>query len=253
MYSEQLLTSMSDVLSLFAAEHLNYPVKFKQSLNQTMINGISKDILTMTTATGVSLLSFVITRDRKIYNQSFKSITVKLHDVKHLSIYNKFVKECMKHSSDSFSLFMSKLKEKTKRLNFIKSINILPYQDRKALIENDQVKIDFSDHALITTPFEEITVIKTPFFIFENDQFYIHDKFSFLSLGRRYTFSQTTVSNIDFMSEVVKEFNQDFYDSHYDIITSRLVELYGFNLKDLASWTAKQFEEYYPVLSMERY
>lgn len=252
MTTEQLIESMKSVLSLFAAQHLNYPVMFKASLNNTKPNGTSLDILHMQSSTGQLLLSFIIMKDRRIYDQKFKSIEVKVHDEKHLNILNKFIAVCSQYSSNSFNLFMNETLKYTDHLKLITSIDVLPFEERKVIVDDTYIRVDFATHAIMTTPFEVININKVPKFIFENNKFYLHDKFSFTSLGQHYTFSQKT-EDMDIMKSEVKEFAQKFYEEHYEIITSKINELYDVPFTEFGLWTDTQFRSYYPVLSMERY
>lgn len=252
MRTELLFKEMEKVLSLFAAEHLNYPVLFRHLLSNINPQGVSHDKLTMLSSTGVSLLSFVITRNRQVYNQAFQGIVVKLHDHKHLDIFNIFINKCCKSSSDSFSLYMEGLVKKTKPLQLVKSIEVLPFENRKLRDDDKMLNIDSCVHAIMTTPFETINIKKVPRFFFENNRFYLHDHFSFSSLGKLYTFCQQTENDTDYIKDVVDEFSQGFYEAHYEIITCKIHELYDIPISEMAGWKAKQFQEYYPVLSMER-
>lgn len=252
MSKEQLFEDMKTVLRLFAAEHLNYPVMFKQTLNKTKPTGLSMDILDMLSSTGQLLLSFIITSDRRIYNQQFKNIEIKLHDEKHLNILNKFIAVCSKNSSNSFNSFMNATLIYTDHLKLITSIDVLPFEERKLIVESSYIRVDFAVHAIMTTPFEVIKIYKIPKFIFENDTFYLHDKFSFTSLGQRYTFAQKT-EDPHATKEMIKEFSHKFYEDHYDVITSKINELYDVPFTEFGIWSDEQFRSYYPVLSMERY
>lgn len=248
-----LFEQMEKVLSLFAAEYLNFSVFFKQSLNNINPQGVSHDKLVMVSSTGVPLLSFVLTRNRQVYNQVFQGIVVKLHDSQHLNIYNLFINKCCKNSSNSFSLYMESLIQKTKKLKLINAIEVLPCENRKLIDDDKFVKIDSCIHAIMTTPFETINIRKMPRFFFENDRFYLHDHFSFSSLGTPYTFCQQTENDIDYILNVVDEFSEGFYQTHYETITGKIHELYDIPISDFKTWKTKQFQEYYPVLSMERY
>jgi hypothetical protein len=252
MTTEQLIESMKSVLSLFAAQHLNYPVMFKSSLNNTKPNGISLDILHMQSSTGQLLLSFIIMKDRRIYDQKFKSIEVKIHEEKHLNILNTFIAVCSQYSSNSFNLFMNETLKQTDHLKLITSVDVLPLKEREIIVDDKYIRVDFAIHAIMTTPFEVINIYKIPKFIFENNKFYLHDKFSFTSLGQHYTFAQKT-EDIDIMKVEVKDFAQKFYEEHYEIITSKINELYDVPFTEFGLWTDEQFRAYYPVLSMERY
>ena len=253
MRTELLFQEMQNVLSLFAAEHLNYPVFFSQLMSNINPQGVSHDKLTMTSSTGISLLSFIITRNRQVYNQAFQGIVVKLYDPKHLDIYNLFINKCCKNSSDSFSLYMESVRQKTKKLNLINSIEILPWENRKLIDDDKFIKIDSCVHAIMTTPFETINIRKMPRFFFENNRFYLHDHFSFSSMGTPYTFCQQTEKDIDYILDVVDEFSEHFYETHYETITGKIHELYDIPISEFGRWKTKQFQEYYPILSMERY
>lgn len=253
MRSELLFDAMEKVLSLFAAEHLNYPVLFKRFLNTINPQGISHDKLTMMSSTGVYLLSFISTRNRQVYNQEFQGVSVKLHDAKNLDIFNTFLNKCSKNSSDSFSLYMTSLVKKTKQLQLINSIEVLPLENRQLRNDDKVVNVDSCIHAIMKTPFETINIKKVPRFFFENNKFYLHDHFSFSSLGNQYRFCQQTENDADYIKAVVDEFSQDFYEEQYEIITGKIHELYNIPISDFGSWKTKQFQAYYPILSMERY
>ena len=252
MTTEQLVEQMKIVLGLFAAKHLNYPVLFSQTLNKTKANGISLDILNMLSSTGQPLMSFIIIKDRRIYDQKFKSIEVKLHDVKHLTILNKFIEVCSRDSSNSFKTFMNATIQYTDHLKLITSLDIMPFEKRKVIVEDNYIRTEFAVHAVMTTPFEVINIYKIPKFIFENNTFYLHDKFSFKSLGQRYTFSQKT-EDVNVTKEDVKEFSHKFYEEHYETITSKINELYDIPFAAFGSLPDEEFRSYYPVLAMERY
>lgn len=253
MRTVMLFREMKRVLEGFAYNYLNCNVDFRETLNITKPSGMSEDILKMYSFNGQPLLSFVILKDRRIYQYSDKAIDIFLESEASLPIFNAFIQYACSESTDVFQLFINELTKKTKKIGIITSVELLPNEYREIEAKSRSYLIKAAKHAIITTPFENITVYKTPRFIFENDRFYLHDRFQFSSMKMDYTFQNKSEIDSSHQNDEIEKLVDEFYDDHYREITKKLHEIYDIPLDDFKKWTRKQFIEHYPVLVMERY
>lgn len=256
MNDEELCDAVIKTIKPFFKTHLKETPVFHIKMGVNYYSGqLTKNLINVNTRNGVTILSFTVQNNIRMDQTVVNTILLNIVNRKYLPLYNKFIKYFKERSSDSFSLYMNAVKELTEPLKLIQHINLLPYAKStlKFKEHSNSVLLNAPVHAKVTTPFETFDVVRTPKFLFENDQLYLNDEFHFISYGLDFSFCKKIEHDLVLLDKSVKFFSHQFYELHKTNIVGRLCKLYNMTAKQANALSDEELIAYYPILAIDHY